>query len=207
MWILVLLLNLLGRKNFLRFLAGWMLIMAFFLYCFVHEAFDQPWPTQTRSRAAHRTSTRGARVGVRLRPLAPAVDCCQRLLDGSFYVVVLPPLVPLVRQIARADRGLNRLCTGAVRKSIDRRKQDRLAFHRRRSDHPPGTRQCSSGPATRIVSTLARCTPLGAPSVRRHFSRPPRSARHRDRLHRQPQSGARTDTVQCWRRGISTSGS
>ena len=46
MWILVLLLNLLGRRNFLRFLAGWMLIMAFFLYCFVHEAFDQPRPTQ-----------------------------------------------------------------------------------------------------------------------------------------------------------------
>jgi hypothetical protein len=46
MWILVLLLNLLGRKNFLRFLAGWTLIMAFFLYCFVHEAFDQPRPTQ-----------------------------------------------------------------------------------------------------------------------------------------------------------------
>jgi len=46
MWILVLLLNLLGRKNFLRFLGGWMLIMAFFLYCFVHDAFDQPWPTQ-----------------------------------------------------------------------------------------------------------------------------------------------------------------
>lgn len=42
MWILVLLLNLLGRKNFLRFFAAWMLIMAFFLYCFVHEAFDQP---------------------------------------------------------------------------------------------------------------------------------------------------------------------
>ena len=37
MWVLVLLLNLLGRKNFLRFLAGWMLIMAFFLYCFVHK--------------------------------------------------------------------------------------------------------------------------------------------------------------------------
>jgi len=46
MWILILLLNLLGRKNFLRFLAAYMLIMAFFLYCFVHEAFDQPWPTQ-----------------------------------------------------------------------------------------------------------------------------------------------------------------
>ena len=46
MWILVLLLNLLGRRNFLRFLAGWMLIMAFFLYCFVHDAFDQPRPPQ-----------------------------------------------------------------------------------------------------------------------------------------------------------------
>jgi hypothetical protein len=42
MWILVLLLNLLGRKNFLRFFAVWMLIMALFLYCFVHEGFDQP---------------------------------------------------------------------------------------------------------------------------------------------------------------------
>jgi hypothetical protein len=41
MWILVLLLDLLGRKNFLRFLAGWALIMLFFLYCFVYEAFDQ----------------------------------------------------------------------------------------------------------------------------------------------------------------------
>jgi hypothetical protein len=42
MWILVFLLNLLGRKNFVRLLAAWMLVMAFFLYCFVHEAFDQP---------------------------------------------------------------------------------------------------------------------------------------------------------------------
>jgi hypothetical protein len=31
MWALVLLLNLLGRRNFLRFSLGWMLIMAFFL--------------------------------------------------------------------------------------------------------------------------------------------------------------------------------
>jgi len=46
MWVLVLLLNLLGRKNFLRFLAGWMLMVAFFLYCFVHEAFDQLRPTK-----------------------------------------------------------------------------------------------------------------------------------------------------------------
>ena len=52
MWILVLLLDLLGRKNFLRFLACWMLIMAFFLYCFVHDAFDQPRPTQ-RVAARH----------------------------------------------------------------------------------------------------------------------------------------------------------
>ena len=52
MWILVLLLNLLGRKNFLRFLAGWMLIMAFFLYCFVRDAFDQPRLTQ-RVAAPH----------------------------------------------------------------------------------------------------------------------------------------------------------
>jgi hypothetical protein len=46
MWILVLLLDVLGRKNFLRFVAGWVVIMIFFLYCFVHEAFDQPGPTQ-----------------------------------------------------------------------------------------------------------------------------------------------------------------
>ena len=46
MWIFVLLLDLLGRKNFLRFLAGLTLIMLFFLYCFVHEAFDQPAPSQ-----------------------------------------------------------------------------------------------------------------------------------------------------------------
>ena len=46
MWVLVLLLNLVGRKNSLRFLAGWTLIMLFFLYCFVHEAFDRPTPTQ-----------------------------------------------------------------------------------------------------------------------------------------------------------------
>jgi hypothetical protein len=52
MWILVLLLELLGRKNFLRFLACWMLIMAFFLYCFVHDAFDQPRPMQ-RVAAPH----------------------------------------------------------------------------------------------------------------------------------------------------------
>jgi len=42
MWIFVFLLNLLARRNFVRLLAAWTLIMAFFLYCFVHEAFDQP---------------------------------------------------------------------------------------------------------------------------------------------------------------------
>ena len=46
MWIVIFLLELLGRKNFLRFLAGWVVIMLFFLYCFVHEAFDQPRVTQ-----------------------------------------------------------------------------------------------------------------------------------------------------------------
>ena len=46
MWILVFLLDFLGRKNFLRFLAGWVMIMLFFLYCFVHSSFDQPRPTQ-----------------------------------------------------------------------------------------------------------------------------------------------------------------
>jgi hypothetical protein len=52
MWIWLLLLNVLGRRNFLRFLAGWMLIMLFFLYCFVHEAFDQPISAQ-RTPAHH----------------------------------------------------------------------------------------------------------------------------------------------------------
>jgi hypothetical protein len=46
MWVAVLLFNLLGRKLFLRFLGGWVLIMLFFLYCFVHEGFDQPRQTQ-----------------------------------------------------------------------------------------------------------------------------------------------------------------
>jgi len=40
MWVLVLLSSLMGPKTCLRFLAGGMLIMLFFLYCFVHEAFD-----------------------------------------------------------------------------------------------------------------------------------------------------------------------
>ena len=43
MWVFVLLLDLLGRKNFLRFLAGWTLIMLFFIYCLFHSAFDHPF--------------------------------------------------------------------------------------------------------------------------------------------------------------------
>lgn len=44
MWTLVLMRDLLGTKRFLRFLGGSMLIMLFFLYCFVHDAFDRPRP-------------------------------------------------------------------------------------------------------------------------------------------------------------------
>lgn len=42
MWVLLLLLEFLGPKRFLRFLVGSALVTLFFLYCFVHEAFDQP---------------------------------------------------------------------------------------------------------------------------------------------------------------------
>jgi hypothetical protein len=42
MWVVLLRLNFLGRRNFIRFLAGWLLIMAFFLYCCVHDAFGAP---------------------------------------------------------------------------------------------------------------------------------------------------------------------
>src|SRR5712692_6122667 len=118
MWVLVLLLNLLGRKNFLRFLAGWMLIMVFFLYCFVHDAFDQPRPSPPSSDPAHGTLACETGFAVHAGPLAPAFNCCQRLVDGALHVVVLPPLVPLVRQIARLDHGLNLLRAG-VRQSID----------------------------------------------------------------------------------------
>ena len=45
MWVLVLLLDLMGPKKFVRFLAGWVVITLFFLYCFVHDAFDHPRPT------------------------------------------------------------------------------------------------------------------------------------------------------------------
>ena len=50
MWILLVLLEFLGPKKFLRFLVSSTLITLFFLYCFVHEAFDQPRPpTPTRT--------------------------------------------------------------------------------------------------------------------------------------------------------------
>jgi len=53
MWALVLMLDLLGPKKFLRFLAGSMLIMLFFLYCFVHEAFDRPRPRPMQRAVVH----------------------------------------------------------------------------------------------------------------------------------------------------------
>ena len=63
MWVAVLLFNLLGRKLFLRFLGGWVLIMLFFLYCFVHEAFDQPGLTQrTMIQKIERTAVKHAPV-------------------------------------------------------------------------------------------------------------------------------------------------
>ena len=40
------LLNLLGQKNFLRFIAGSSLITLFLLYCLFHDGFDQPQPAQ-----------------------------------------------------------------------------------------------------------------------------------------------------------------
>lgn len=71
MWVFVLLLNLLGRKNFMRFFGAWMLIMMFFLYCFVHDAFDQP----VRPMMVHQMQRRpvnptpvSANVRVRLLP-------------------------------------------------------------------------------------------------------------------------------------------
>ena len=100
MWILVLLLDLLGRKNFLRFLAGWALIMLFFLYCFVHEAFDQPRPNPRSDDPEDGTSGCKADGSLHSRALAPAIDRGQRFLDGPLHVIILPPLVPFMRQIA-----------------------------------------------------------------------------------------------------------
>ena len=44
MRVLVLLLDLMGPKKIERFLAGWVVITLFFLYCFVHDALDHPRP-------------------------------------------------------------------------------------------------------------------------------------------------------------------
>ena len=92
MWILVLMLDFLGPKKFLRFLAGSMLIMLFFLYCFVHEAFDQP--TTNATRGCPHTTLALARADS--GPLAPTLDRSQCLFDGPFHVIVLPPLVPFM---------------------------------------------------------------------------------------------------------------
>ena len=73
MWFAVLLFNLLGRKLFLRFLGGWALIMLFFLYCFVHEGFDQPRQTQ-RLVAPHMHHPPVAPVPTHPRALTPALD-------------------------------------------------------------------------------------------------------------------------------------
>jgi hypothetical protein len=53
MWILLTLLEFLGPKKFLRFLVGSALVTLFFLYSFVHEAFDQPKPPMPSRSAVH----------------------------------------------------------------------------------------------------------------------------------------------------------
>ncbi len=58
MWILVFLLDLLGRKNFLRVAFAWLILMGLFFYCFVHEAFDGGVAAQ-RVNAPHRTAAPG----------------------------------------------------------------------------------------------------------------------------------------------------
>jgi hypothetical protein len=49
MWVLLLLVEFLGPKKFLRFVVGSTLVTLFLLYCFVHEAFDQPTPMPSRT--------------------------------------------------------------------------------------------------------------------------------------------------------------
>lgn len=49
MWALLVALEFLGPKKFLRFVVGSALVTLFFLYCFVHEAFDQPVPMPSRA--------------------------------------------------------------------------------------------------------------------------------------------------------------
>ena len=78
--------------------------MLFFLYCFVHEAFDQPRPTQGAMIPHIQSLAERVRA---IQALTPTLDRCQRLLDRPGYVIFLPPFVPFVRQIARPDRGLN----------------------------------------------------------------------------------------------------
>jgi len=53
MWILLMLLELLGPKKFLGFLVGSALVTLFFLYSFVHEAFDQPTPPMPSRSLVH----------------------------------------------------------------------------------------------------------------------------------------------------------
>ncbi len=115
MWILVFLLDFLGRKNFLRFLAGWVLIMLFFLYCFVYEAFDRPQPTTGRDDPARAKSGCRLSACVRFEPLTSTLGRCQRLLDCPGYVIILPSFVPFVRQIARTDRVINVFWADAMR--------------------------------------------------------------------------------------------
>ena len=53
MWILLMLLELVGPKKFLRFLVGSALVTLFFLNSFVHEAFDQPTPPMPTRTVVH----------------------------------------------------------------------------------------------------------------------------------------------------------
>jgi hypothetical protein len=84
MWVFIFLLDLLGRKNFLRFLAGWTLIMLFFI------------PFSDGSPSDH-TSPGRCNACYRSRTLAPAFNRGQGFLDGSFNILVLSSLIPLMR--------------------------------------------------------------------------------------------------------------
>jgi hypothetical protein len=96
MWILVLLLNLLGRKNFLRFLTGWALIMLFFLYCLVHEGFDQPGQRamipRVQPSAVKPVPAFAPGVNARVRSH-------ERLLDGPGYVIIRRRSLPLCDRV------------------------------------------------------------------------------------------------------------
>jgi hypothetical protein len=99
MWILVFLLNLLGPKNFLRFAIAWLLIMAFFLYCFVHEGFDTPRPVQQVPAMQRNAET-----------LTAKFERSQRLLNRPLDVLGLASLVSFVREITRPDGRLHVGC-------------------------------------------------------------------------------------------------